>query len=141
MPRKTLADQIKEKYEPRALAVLNSIRQELTDAGYESDEPFDLSDDCARWVLVIKPGEGREEAIDITLEFTESEECDGTKGGITFRVDVVCEGGRMLGGLTPYNYTEAVWVKRNDPEAVEDRFAIIEAADPFEIIGLVEGYN
>jgi len=142
MPRKTLIETIKAKYEPRALAVLNNIREELTTAGYTVSEPFELDDDDAgRWDMVVEPSEGREEVIDISFHFAESENWDGEKGGINFMLDVVSEGGRMLGGLTPYNYTESCWVKRNNPSAIEERFSIMEQADPFEVVGLVEGYN
>jgi hypothetical protein len=42
--------------------------------------------------------------------------------GLTFRLDVVEYGGRIICGYTPYNYTEKCWVDANDAEAVKTRW-------------------
>jgi len=64
---------------------------------------------------------------------------DEPEDGITFRIDAVAEGGRILAQLAPYNYTPECWVSASDPEAVEERFALIAAVDPFEFMETVQG--
>lgn len=46
-------------------------------------------------------------------------------------------GGAIVGGLTPFNYTEQVWVPRSNPEAVEERFRIMEDADAEDLAFLI----
>jgi hypothetical protein len=48
------------------------------------------------------------------------------------------ESGRIIGGLTPFNYTDRCWVSRNDQQAVEERFRILEEADEDDIPQLLK---
>lgn len=125
-------EKIKEKYEGRILAVLNAIRKKLQEAGHDCNEPTDMSSDDFWWSMTV---DGH---IDVSLKICESEQYDGESGGVNFAVDIVEHGGRILGGLTPYNYTNKVWVSRYSPAAVEERFRIIEQADPADVIQCVE---
>jgi hypothetical protein len=128
---------IKGKYEQRILAVLSRIAETLREAGYTVNDPIDLSCDQYCWSLLVH-GDGDEDTIDISFIICESEEYDGEKGGVNFMLDIVEWGGRMLGGLTPFNYTDRCWVDRCDEGAVEERFAIFEAADPADIVPILE---
>src|SRR6266478_1460728 len=101
---------IKRKYKNRILAILNRIAEVLRQAGCDVEGPWDLSGDDYRWELQANN-------IDISITICESETYDGEPNGINFALDIVEEGGRILGGLTPYNYTDAVWVSRSDSEA------------------------
>lgn len=50
-------------------------------------------------------------------------------------------GGVIIGGLTPYNYSDRLWVSRKDPEAVEERWDLFEdGCDPYEILSVVENH-
>jgi len=143
----TYADKVtavKDRYAERILKVLESIRASLQEAGYHVEEPFDMSGDDYRWSMLVrvesKPdGDYANGDVDITFEIAESEQFEGTEEGINFSIDVVEYGGRIRGGLTPYNYTEDVWANLDDTDAIEDRFAIFEQADPADIVTLLEG--
>lgn len=128
---------IKDKYEPRILAVLTRIAETLREAGYTVDDPLDLSCDQYWWSLLVH-GDGEEDSIDISFKICESEQYDGEEGGVNFMLDIVEWGGRILGGLTPFNYTPQCWVDGSDEEAVEERFAIFEKADPADIVPILE---
>jgi len=128
---------IKDKYEPRILAVLTRIAETLREAGYAVDDPIDLSCDQYWWSLLVH-GDNEENGIDISFKICESDQYDGEEGGVNFSLDIVEFGGRVLGGLCPYNYTPHCWVDRNDEEAVEERFAIFEQADPADIVPILE---
>lgn len=128
---------IKEKYKPRILALLRRIAETLREAGRTVDDPIDLSCDEYWWSLLVH-GDSDQECIDISFHICESEQYDGEEGGVNFMLDIVEMGGRVLGGLTPFNYSPQCWVDRNDEDAVEERFAIFEEADVAEIVPILE---
>jgi len=130
-------EQIKTKYEPRILVILNAMRTALNEAGHNCGESFDMSSDDYRWSMIINGDDGSN-GINISFIIAESEYWDGEENGVNFMVDVVEFGGRMLGGLCPYNYSNKVWVSRDDEDAIEERFRIFEQADPADIIKCVE---
>lgn len=137
-------EQIKDKYESRIVRLLNSIRELLID-----DDDIELTvsegyccsaDDEFRWTFTVQTAEqvadeeeGADmEGVDVTFKIVESEQHDGEEDGVNFCTDIVTIEGRILGGMTPYNYTEQCWVKRSDPDAVDERFQIMERADSSE---------
>jgi hypothetical protein len=126
---------IKRKYQKRILGILARIADTLRDAGVEVEGPWDLSSDDYWWSILADVDGSK---VDVSFRIFESEHYDGERGGVNFGVDVVEEGGRVLGGLTPFNYSLACWVDRKDAVAVERRFRIIEEADPSDIIPLLE---
>jgi len=123
---------IYRKYKSRIRKTLESIKNVLQEAGHKVDGPLDMTDDEYRWSLIANDN------VDITFAIAESEECDGSENGVNFTVSVVDHEGRILGGLTPYNYTSECWVDRKDSEAIEERFQVVEAADPYDLVGLLE---
>jgi hypothetical protein len=138
-------EEIKDRYAARIVKVLESIRAELQAAGYHVDEPFDMSCDSFSWSLLVRIGSKPEDAatdgdVDINLKIAESTEYDGdgSEEGINFSLDVVEYGGRIMGGLTPYNYTRDVWVSLDDADAIEARFSIFEETDPATILNLFD---
>ena len=126
--------QIKEKYEKRIVKILSDIKEMLI-KDYSVSGPDFWNGDDYRWSIYVQHED--EEAIDITFVIAESEEFDGSTGGINFSLDIVREGGEILGGLTPYNYTHECWVSRKDANAVEERFQIMENADMSDISNLL----
>jgi hypothetical protein len=136
-------EQIARRYKRRICAVLNAIASAVQDAGYLVDDPCDLSsDDDHRFTFTVHRdndiNEFSPEDIDVSLEVCPSEEFDGETGGVNFSLNVVEVGGRILGGLTPFNYTPEVWVSRKDKQAIEERFSIFEQADPDGAVQLIE---
>ena len=130
-----LIDGIKAKYEKRIGVILNALRQSLIEAGIPCCEVFDMHDESYAWCFVAEPA--GKEAVDIRLEIAESEHYGDGDTGVSFSVNICSEGGRPLGGLTPYNYTEQCWVPKNDPHEVEERFCIIEQAEIDDIVTCV----
>lgn len=124
----------------RMKAVLMRWQQAARDAGYESDGPHDLSDDCYRWYIVIE-GNGLPEPVDVSIEIAESLEYEGGTEGVNFSIDIVAVGGEIIGGLTPHNYTPQVWVPITDREAVLARFAILEQAVESAGIELIDEWK
>jgi len=142
----TYADKVtavKDRYAQRIVKVLESIRAELQAAGYTVDEPFDMSGDDYQWSMLVRVESGPDDDIangdiDITLQIAESMQFEGTEDGINFSLDITEVGGRIRGGLTPYNYSDDVWVSLDDDHRIEQRFSIFEKADPAEILNLID---
>jgi hypothetical protein len=140
------AEQVKDKYTGRIMAVMNRIRTELQAAGFTVDEPWSSDCDDYRWEMVVHMADTpagaetkvHDDDLDIAFKICESQEYDGTDAGVNFAVDIVQFGGRMLGGLCPFNYSEDVWVPLDNEDAIEQRFRIMEQADTSEIPSLVE---
>ncbi len=135
-------EQIKDRYQDRILAVMNRIATVLQDEGYPTEGPHFMDGDSYSWNLIVHldadPDEVGQEDIDISFKVCESEQYDVEEGGINFALDIVEIGGRILGGLTPYNYSPKCWVDRTDAEAIEERFKIMEDADETVIPALIE---
>jgi hypothetical protein len=135
------AEQIKSLYADRIMAVMHRIAGALREEGFVVEGPDYFDADEYRWsVLVHLDGDVDavdEGDVDIAFKIAESEEYDGSQGGVTFAVDIVEVSGRILGGLTPFNFTDRCWVSRNDPEAVEERFRILEDADEGGVVWLL----
>lgn len=134
-------EQIKDRYQDRLVAVMARIASVLQAEGYPVDGPHFMDGDSYSWSLLVHlDGDIDEVAqadIDISFRIAESEQY-GEEGGINFALDILEVGGRMIGGLTPFNYSDRCWVDRADAEAVEERFKIIEDADETNIPALIE---
>lgn len=147
MPTQTydeIIEAVAKKYEARTMTILRAIRDEVRACGMASDdEPFDLIGDDYNWGIRVWRTLDKscdENCIDIRLEIAEARDYDGDEDcfGINFGIDIVEWGGRILGGLSPYNYTDECWVDARDEDAVEERFAILEQAD---ITGIPDLFN
>jgi hypothetical protein len=132
-------EKIAEEYGPKALALLSRIRDALIAEGFEGTEPFDMSADDYRWsMLITRPGQPQDQGVDISVEIAEQRDYDDDEGwGLNFALDIVQYGGIILGGLTPYNYSELCWVDSRDAEMVANRWAILEQAEIAEVPPLV----
>lgn len=135
--------QIKKRYATRIVAILNKIRDLLVEQGWQCDDVTDNECDYYEWGFACDTGVEAEYdggKISIDFKIAESEYWDGEKGGVNFMLDIVAFGGRILGGLTPFNYTPEVWVKRRDAEAIETRFKLMEDASIDEVPQLIHSY-
>jgi hypothetical protein len=148
--RRPCARWIYEDRKDRIKAIMEKIRDACKEAGLVPDaEPFDMSCDEYQWALIVRKEKRptvddrdyTDVDYDVTLKVCESEEYDGTENGITFAVDVCTVGGRIVGGLSPYNYSDQCWVSVADADAVEERFAIIENADPADLADLIKNHE
>jgi hypothetical protein len=127
--------QIKKKYQKRIIGILERIADVLRAAGFDVEGPWDLSSDDYCWSLLADVDGVK---VDVSFKICESEQYDGEKGGVNFALDIVEEGGRIIGGLTPFNYTDRCWVSRKDKHSVEERFRILEQADEGDIPPLLK---
>jgi hypothetical protein len=125
-------------YEPDALALLERIKEVVTDNGFFAGEPTPMFSDDIVWLLPVRRTEepvdddrlAERDAIDVTVNLCEQRQFEGGEGfGINFSIDLVEYGGRVLGGLSPYNYTPDVWVDGRDDKAVRERWEILAEAE------------
>lgn len=131
-----------EGYQPKMKELLEQVRTEAHERGYDCNEPGDMSDDHYRWFVLVCPKGGEyENGVDVTVSAPESETFDGHEGGVNFSSDVVHYGGVILGGMCPYNYTEGCWVDRKDPEAIRERWELFFAHfDAGQVLDLIDAY-
>ncbi len=137
-----LIEAVAMKYEERAMALLKRIGAMLALHSMAVDEPWQMFGDDYRWSMMVwrEVGDVRdpESGVDITIEIAESQAYgDDPEYGINFGLDIVEYGGRILGGLSPYNYTDQCWVDARDEDAVEERWLLLEQAHIGEIPSLV----
>jgi len=138
----TVIDAVKSRYELRIVALLTGIGAQLKSQGWKvADEPYELTDSgYSWWITTYRPGreEVEDNCVDLRLEIAESRLYDGDmQTGINFGLEAVEWGGRPLGGITPYNFTDEVWVDARDAAAVEKRFRIVDQVDVEHLIHLM----
>ena len=140
-------DQIEIAYADRMERILEEIKASFEHAGYQTSDVFDMSDEYLRKNLIVykekMPTEDEElnpNDVDINFEISPSIEYDGTTEGINFSINITSVSGRIVGGLTPYNYSSEVWVDVRDDAAIEERFNIFMQANPEEVVDLVEDF-
>lgn len=88
-----------------------------------------MTDAEVRWCVLVRPAgsnPGDDVGVDVSITILESEECDGSEGGCNFGLDLVEYGGIVVGGMVPFNFTEQVWIPREDADAVRARWAIFD---------------
>ena len=132
--------EIYKKYSLRIMSIMKRIHDVLAAAGFMVDEPGDANSDDYRFDMMVdfEKELGKDKNVIISFEICESENCDGSKNGVNFAVHVVDFGGKILGGMTPYNYSKDCWVDRYDHAGIEERFTLMEQADPTTMGGLLQ---
>ena len=140
-------EQIRDKYAERIVSLLDGIVAQIREdePSLQVSEIDELQSDDYRWTFNVCTAEQAEQSdemqgVDVWFVICESEEYDGEENGVNFAIEIVGVGGEIVGGLTPYNYTDRCWVQRDDADAVEKRFRIIERADPCEAVCLVANF-
>lgn len=120
---------IAKQYNDRILAMLEAMRGALAEAGYTSVEPFQMWDDNYRWAFATHNADGvvGSGSADFTVSIAEQHDYEGEESpaGINWGLDIVAYGGLILGGLSPYNYTDQVWVDSADADAVLERYTLL----------------
>jgi hypothetical protein len=131
-------DETTSTHSPRIKALFEQVRDEARERGLVCCDPYEMSDDEERWALYVQPaGSGEddhENGVDVSITVLTSEHCDGN--GLNFGLDVVSHSGRIIGGLCPFNYTDRVWVARDDADAVEERWQLF--ANAFDADSVVD---
>lgn len=131
-------------YVPKIKIMLDEVREEALERGFQCDEPYDMTDEEVRWNVLVKPAKAEPEdevGVDVSITILESEASDGTEGGCNFALEMIEYGGIVVGGMVPYNYTEQVWVRREDEEAVERRWVIFnDGFSASAVLDLIESF-
>lgn len=137
-------EQVEALYESelreRMKAALVPVTTAFREAGYTASDPWDGSGDDFRWYVTVE-GNGLHERVDVSLELAESLSYGDDTAGVNLALDIVADGGRILGGLTPYNYTPNVWAPLDDRAEVLSRMEIIEQADTGATVALVDTFK
>lgn len=128
--------QIKKIYEPKIRAVLKDIATACKQAGLESEEPWDMTDEEFEWHVGVYWKDGSRPFCDVSITITQNEVRGDEPDGVNFMLNVVEKGGKILGGVCPYNYSDEIWVSRRDKEAVEARWQ--EFMDAFDANSVAE---
>lgn len=139
LPPQEVIETVYEAYKERVLAIMVSIRDACRDAGLDADEAYDATADEYRWemeVFYVEGGTRADAAIVLTIEEAAALG-DEPEDGINFSVLATNGSGGLIASLAPYNYTPECWVSANDPNAVEDRFSILENMDWPELAEMI----
>lgn len=134
---------LKERYEPRCLALLKQIAALCKEAGMYATEPVDMSADEYKWGMGVwaSPAQGpteREVDVAITLEEAQEYGDDEVPMGMSWSLTATSYGGEIVGELRPYNFTPQCWVDGGDDEAVEARFEFLETSNIADIPRLIK---
>lgn len=119
-----------ETYREAFRAKLSEIAGDFTEDGWTVDgEPFDSSDEEYEMGISLS-SYGRSADVRITL--VESLCRSGSLEGVAFSLDLGAQCGHVIGGLTPFNYSEDLWIPVGDREGIAERWQIIADTDGHE---------
>jgi hypothetical protein len=133
----TAVERVHDKYKDRIYSVLRSIQWTFAEQGWEARGVADWTDEQFSYAIYLTPPEPYSADqdnchIDFRFDIAESMAYGDETAGISFAIDVTAYGGRCVGGLQPFNFTPEVWVDPTNAEAIEERFEIVESAEPRE---------
>lgn len=129
----------KTDYGPRLTKLLENTRECLMKHGWTCDEVREVQGEDLEYGFTAsrEPDDTEECAVDFNAEMCLSEDYDGIRSGVTFRVDVNRVSGACITNATPENYGPECWVPRDDKAAVSERLAILENLDPESVLRLL----
>lgn len=137
---------LEAKYKPEVIALAERIAKHIreyadSEKGWQVSEVSDFTDSDLSVMFLVESD--NHEPIDLTFRLLDAAEWDGNDNGTSFALDIVAEGGRIVGGCHPFNYSDGVWVNPQDADAVQKRWelfgnAIATSGD--EIISSIETY-
>lgn len=74
--------------------------------------------------------------VDATFTLLEERVREGEGYGMAFGLTIAGDGGSVVGGMTPYNYSDDLWVYTK--AALEDRFQLFEKSDPQKFVECIQ---
>lgn len=135
---------IERRYRRRIETFMGRIEKELESRGLDAGPAYTMHDEEFTWELTccpkgvsFKQAQENDEFVDVRFQISESLASGDGLEGINFSIEATSYGGKMLGGLTPHNYTPQVWVPVTDKEAIEERFHLIESSDINELANII----
>ena len=107
-----------QEYRPRFMQVCEFLRQECLEAGWQASKTLEFYGDTFSCGFQVSLPDKPIVCVDVSL--LDREDFDD-KDGLAFRLDIVEENGRIIGGFVPYNYTSRCWVS---PDQLKKRWKI-----------------
>lgn len=142
--REMVLEAVRERYDKRINDLLIDLVERLEREGYVIGAPFTMHDDVFRWTIDGHTSKRAHadnddtQRFDLTFEVPEANVYgEDSFYGINFGINIVENGGAIIGGLSPYNFTDDIWVDARDDDAVEARFKLIEDADREEAVSVI----
>lgn len=137
-------EKIKTNYQTRILSFMDRVQESLALNDFTCSPTEELTYDSFEWSFVLhldavspdQIGRCRNQDLAVELILCESEQWDGEENGMSFRLDLNGNGGRVATSFAPFNYTDRCWVHVDDDAAIEERWRIFE--DDFDWDSLVE---
>ncbi|MFA6270926.1 MAG: hypothetical protein WC657_07010, partial [Candidatus Paceibacterota bacterium] len=121
------AEKLAAKVGPRMKALMDRLAERFGETAWEDD-----CDNVAGFGFEVSRYAGDENPLGVTFEIWDSGDADDGVYGVhgNFVLDIVEYGGAIVGGITPENYTDGVWVDyEGADEEWERRLAGIERAE------------
>lgn len=116
-------EKLVKRYGKQIQGIAYAIKTALEEAAYSCSEVYEDNGNgfsCGQAVYINGTSRNPAETdIDIAVRMIDGEEYDGLKNAVNFKLDIVEYGGRIIGQVCPYNYTDKVWVQANGRIAVE----------------------
>jgi len=137
---------LKRYYGGKIRRILRQASKALKDKGYRVTRIYEMHDADYVWGITLCPPAHpphpdnqwtHDNDVDIRFSILDSKDSDGTPGCMNFSVDVTEVGGRMIGGLTPFNFTDRVWIPLTDHQEINERWQIMEDAGVDGLVGLI----
>ena len=128
-------EKVKETYGPIFLSALNQIKRAAERAGWTATDVWEENYENYRWSFLVSPiardfeGDEHESDIDVVYELIESKSLGNETEGVAWSLDISSYGGSIIGGFTPGNYTDDLWVDMRDDEAIKRRFGKVDQID------------
>jgi hypothetical protein len=131
---------LRKRYAKRIARLMKDIAGQCRAAGLFPGRAYPMTNDSYQWWLTVKrqKNDQIDVAVDIIFTICESEEYDVVENGVNFSIDIVECGGRILGGFTPYNYTDKCWIDLSDLPEIDERFNSMLEADITSIPNLIK---
>lgn len=138
---------LEAKYKPEVIALAEAVAKHIreyaadSENGWRVSEVSDFTDSDLSVMFLVESD--NHEPIYLTFRLMDATEWDGNDNGTSFSLDIVAEGGQIVGGCHPFNYSDDVWVNPQDADAVQERWELFRNAmsnSGDEIISSIETY-
>lgn len=118
-------------YRAAFTAKLKDIAGDLTEDGWDIDgAPWDSSDEEYQMGLSFS-SYGR--TADVRITMVESLCREGSLDGVAFSMDLGATCGHVIGEMTPFNYSEDLWIPVSDVAVIAERWELIRDSDGHEV--------